>query len=139
MGRQAVRGFAVAGLCLVLAASGGVWAQGTAGADAPGREACAGLARSLKDMEVGGMRDYLARDPATVEAGARARVRDYIALRETVLFRCPPYVLNATAAPLAERLAKVPPPPGKGPKLVVRRAPVLAPGGGIPLPVRRPI
>lgn len=131
MRRQTGRGaWWGAGLCLaVLVGGGGAVAQ------EPGREACAELARSLKDLEAQGLRDYLGRDPASLDGGVHERMRAYIALREMVLFRCPPNVLNATAAPLSERLAQVPPLPGKGPKLIVRQAPKRL----VPLPVRRPI
>lgn len=138
---QTMRGAVIWGLCLALWGTAvGAGAQAAGGAT-PGRDQCADLARSLKALEAEGMRAVLARDPAEVEktlgAGAVRQVRDYIALREKVLFSCPPFVLNATAAPLAERLAKAPPLPGKGPKL--NRRPAAPARVLVPLPVRRPI
>lgn len=103
-----------------------------------GRPECVQLAQRKKSLEAAGIRDTLAQRPAEVVAqhgrAAVERVQQYIALSEKVLFRCPLHVLNATAAPLEERMQYLPPLPGKGP----RRARVIAPRGTIiPLPVQR--
>ena len=113
--------------------------QTSAGEGMLGRVECVRLVRLKRAQEAGGMRDMLAREPDQLaqERGPAflQKVREYIGLREAVLFRCPPNVLNATAAPLDERLKAEPPLPGKGPKLtrpaVQRRT--------VPLPVPRPI
>ena len=65
------------------------------------------------------------------ERGVKA-MRDYIEIREKVLFRCPPNVLNATAAPLEERMLTKPPLPGKGP--VQSRPAVDRRSSPVPLP-----
>ena len=105
------------------------------------RSDCVQLVRRKRDQEAAGMRDVIGQPPAAVARDQGPaflqKVRDYIRLREMVLFRCPPNVLNATAAPLEERMKAAPPLPGRGPKLE-RRA-VQRPVGPVPLPVPRPI
>jgi hypothetical protein len=105
------------------------------------RDECARLARQKRAVEAGGMRDLLARSPGEVarEGGPATlqKMRDYIELREAVLFRCPPNVLNATAAPLDERLKAAPVLPGKGPRRA--RPAVERRSQPVPLPTQRPI
>jgi hypothetical protein len=127
---------------LVLVPWGEAGAQHVAADDGMlARRDCVGLVRRVRAEEADGMREIMAQEPAQVahERGPAflQRVQDYIALREAVLFRCPPNVLNATAAPLEERLQAEPPLPGKGPKRArptMQRRP-----GAVPLPMPRPI
>jgi hypothetical protein len=105
------------------------------------RADCVQLAKAKRALEAAGIEDFLGRDPAEVarvqgERGVKA-MRDYIEIREKVLFRCPPNVLNATAAPLEERMLTKPPLPGKGP--VQSRPAVDRRSSPVPLPTPRPI
>lgn len=110
-----------------------------------GRATCTKLALETKALERGGVEKFLKMKPQNVVADhgrpVVERVRHYISLKEQVLFRCPLNVLNATAAPIADRAGIAPPLPVKGPR---RRARVRSrsPRGGtprllVPLPVKR--
>jgi hypothetical protein len=106
-----------------------------------GRSDCVQLAKAKRALESAGIEEFLKRDPAEVarvqgERGVKA-MGDYIEIREKVLFRCPPNVLNATAAPLEERLLAKPPLPGKGP--APSRPAVDRRSSPLPLPTPRPI
>ncbi len=105
----------------------------------PDRATCIKLALEKDKLEKGGVDTYLAMKPQKVlSSHGRTvvdQVRHYITLRETVLFRCPRNVLNATAAPIDERRLIKPPLPVQGPKRAVRVRPrqrLL-----VPLPVQR--
>lgn len=104
-----------------------------------GRAACVKLAREKKSLENGGVSAYLQMAPESVLSAhgrsAVEQVRQYIGLREKVLFRCPRNVLNATAAPFERRAKLQPPLPVKGPKRAVRLR--KRDRSLVPLPVQR--
>lgn len=100
--------------------------------------ACRQLALERNRLENEGVKQHLALKPSDVLArfgrSGVTRVETYIKLSEQVLFKCPPNILNATAAPIEHREQFLPPTPMKGPKRV--RRPVRAPI--VPLPVKAP-
>lgn len=117
------------------------YAQESAGANTrPDRQTCARLARTKKAMEKRGVRELLEQPPGVVLSqrgpDGQRRVYEYIKLRETVLFRCPPFVLNANLDPIETRDGAKPPLPIKGPKRTAaqRRIKPI-----VPLPVRAPL
>lgn len=104
-----------------------------------GRAVCVKLALEKKGLEDTGIDAYLKQAPTAVLASQGQatveKVRQYIGLREKVLFRCPRNVLNAAAAPIEQRAKMKPPLPAKGPKRAVRlRQPKRL---VVPLPVQR--
>ncbi|MGI9477683.1 MAG: hypothetical protein ACR2PI_13355 [Hyphomicrobiaceae bacterium] len=103
----------------------------------PGRAECRKLALEKRALDKAGMANYLAKSPESV-AAQRGRsfvdsVRHYISLSETVLFKCPRYVLNANVGRSKDASA-IPPLPVKGPYKARARKPrrLL-----VPLPVKR--
>lgn len=133
------------GMAAVLAVMGGLAVAATgveAQSEFPiGYGECVQLAKAKRALEAAGIEEFLERDPAEVARAQGTRgvkaIQDYIDLREKVLFRCPSNVLNATAAPLEERLRAKPPLPGKGP--APSRPAADRRTSPIPLPTPRPI
>lgn len=117
----------------------GIGGAATARAEAElARPACVKLALRKKRLDNSRLRRFLAMSPEKVRSEhgrpVMERVRNYIALSEKVLFKCPPFVLNATMAPLRWRMSRPPPLPTRGPK---QTRSVRPRGGLVPLPVKR--
>ncbi|MFY0614017.1 MAG: hypothetical protein JXQ99_20990 [Hyphomicrobiaceae bacterium] len=130
----------VGSLYVLLAGSGFGVEQGAAARNdtKPGRAECKKLALEKRALDKAGMRSYLEKSPESV-AAERGRpfveqMQHYIALSETVLFKCPRHVLNANVGRLNQRSAAIPPLPVKGPF----RARIRKPRRSlVPLPVKR--
>ena len=105
---------------------------------APDAAACVTMARESRALETKQLLALLARPPEDVLArdgkAAIEQVREYLKLKEMVLFRCPIGVENGALANV--RSNELPPLPAKGPPRPkvdppVKQAPV------VPLPVKR--
>ena len=103
----------------------------------PGRVECKKLALEKRELDKAGMAAYLAKSPESVAAERGRsfvdRVRHYITLTETVLFKCPRYVLNANIG-RSKTSSAIPPLPVKGPFKARARKPRRP---LVPLPVKR--
>ena len=127
-------------LCALFVGSGPGVGQVAAArsAEKPGPAECKKLALEKQALDKAGMRAYLEKSPESVAAERGRsfvdRVRHYIALSETVLFKCPRYVLNANVGRSNKRSAAIPPLPVKGPFKARDRRPRRP---LVPLPVKR--